>query len=152
MAAGADTRTHEDRRLLDVVLGCLLLGVLASSLLPRIALDTVFADGVVRLTDTASWTQLTPIAVVVIILLVSRRGITPRRRTREAVTLSVVMLIALAGNAQLNEHIVKPAFGVPRPNIVRLADTGVLGPDLPDAAAFYATGDKGARRVVLGDR
>ncbi len=151
MAIRAASEPATDRRLLGVVLGCLVLGVLLSGLLPRIALDTVLADIVVRLTDTASWTQLTAITVLVVVLIAARRGISRSRRTREAISLSVVMLIALAGNAQLNEHVVKPTFAVPRPNIVHLAETGVLGPELPDAAAFYATGDKGARRSVLGE-
>lgn len=153
MVAGTDdTLTRTERRVLGTVLGCLLVGVLLSPLLPRISLDTAFADSVVRLTDTASWRQLTPIAVVVVVFLVARPGLSSRRRTREAVGLSLVMLVVLAGNALLNENIVKPAFGIPRPNIVHLAESGVLGPDLPDTAAFYASGDKGARRVVLGTR
>lgn len=153
MVAGNDTTlTRKERRILGTVLGFLLFGVLLSPLLPRISLDTAFADAVVRLTDTASWRQLTPIAVFVVILLVVRPGLPNRRRAREAVGLSLVMLLALAGNALLNEDIVKPAFGVPRPNIVHLAESGVLGPDLPDATAFYAGGDKETRRVVLGDR
>ncbi|MDJ0925819.1 MAG: phosphatase PAP2 family protein, partial [Acidimicrobiia bacterium] len=58
----------------------------------------------------------------------------------------------LAGNGLLNEHVVKPAFGVPRPNIVELADGGLLGEDIPDAASFYAVGGKGDRREVLAER
>jgi phosphatidylglycerophosphatase B len=144
--------TRKEKRLLAVVLGCLIVGVISSPLLPRISLDTALADGIVRLTDTANWGQMTPITVVVIAILITRPGLPGRSRIGEAASLSLVMLIALAGNALLNEQIIKPAFGVPRPNIVFLAETGVLGPDLPDAAAFYASGDKQARRTVLGDR
>ena len=151
MVGGDATKTSRPDRF-RVVLGLLLAGCLASPLLPRIALDNVIADAVVRLTDTASWTQLTPISIGVIVILVARRGIPLTRRRREAISLSLVMLVTLAGSALLNEHLVKPAFGVPRPNIVQLAETGVLGADLPDAAAFYATGDKEERREVLGDK
>lgn len=153
MAIDADTpAVAADRRLLGIILVSLFIGAQLTPLLPRMALDTAFADWVDRLTDTASWTQLTPIAILSVVVLVSRRGITPRRRVREAATLSMVMLIALVGNALLNENVIKPAFGIPRPNIVTLAETGVLGPELPDAEAFYETGDKERRREVLGDR
>ena len=152
MGTGTATSSRLKGRALGIVLGSLLLGVLLSPLLPRMALDTAFADAVVRLTDTASWRQLTPIAVASIAFLVIRPGLSRRGRTRETLALSLVMLVALAGNARLNEHVVKPAFGVPRPNIVHLTESGQLGPDLPDAAAFYATGDKQTRREVLSER
>jgi phosphatidylglycerophosphatase B len=153
MVVDADAHpSGSDRRLLGIVLSCLYVGALLTPLLPRIALDTGFADAVVRLTDTASWTLLTPLAILAIVALVARRGSTHQRRIREAASLSLVMLIALAGNALLNEHVVKPAFGVPRPNIVHLTESGTLGPDLPDATAFYATGDKQTRREVLSER
>jgi phosphatidylglycerophosphatase B len=143
--------TSVDRKLLMVMLG-LLLGALLIPLLPRISLDTWFADAVVRLTDTASWTLMPLISIAAIVGLVARRGLPARRRLREAGAIALVMLIVLVGNALLNEHVVKPAFGIARPNIVTLAETGVLGPDLPDAATFYAVGDKEARRTVLRDR
>ena len=152
MVASSATSDRSAGRALIIILSALFLGALLSPLLPRIALNTAFADAVVRLTDTASWTQLTPIAVIAIAVLVARRTITQRRRIREAAALSLVMLVALAGNALLNENVVKPAFGVPRPNIVHLAESGALGPDLPDAGAFYATGDKQDRRDLLSER
>jgi hypothetical protein len=114
----------------------LMLGVLLIPLLPRISLDTWFADAVVRLTDTASWTHMTPISIVAIVIVVARRGLPARRRVREAGAMAAVMLVALAGNALLNENAVKPAFAVERPNIVTLAETGVLGSDFPDAETF----------------
>lgn len=134
-----------------VLLG-LMLGVLLIPLLPRISLDTRFADAVVRLTDTASWTQMTWISIAAIVILVSRGGLPAQRRLREAGAMALVMMIALVGNALLNENIVKPAFGIARPNIVTLAETGVLGPDFPNAATFYAVGDKDARRTVLREQ
>ncbi len=85
-------------------------------------------------------------------MLVSRDGIDSRRRTVEAMAVGFVLLIAVAGNAGLNEHVVKPLFGIPRPNIEALAEAGALGSDLPDAEAFYASGNKEARRAVLEER
>ncbi|MDJ0496308.1 MAG: phosphatase PAP2 family protein [Acidimicrobiia bacterium] len=139
----------DPKRLL--VLG-LVLGFLLIPLLPRISLDTWFADAVVRLTDTASWTLMTPISIVVIVTLVARRGLPAQRRVREAAAMALVMVVALAGNGQLNEQVVKPAIAIERPNIVTLAETGVLGSDFPDAETLYAVGDKEARRGVLRER
>lgn len=124
---------------------------LLSVLLPDIALNTGFADAVVRITDTAMWTQLPYLCFAAVVMVVSRRGLTRRRRSIEAGVIVAVMLLSLAGNAQLNEHIIKPLFGIARPNIVSLAESGALGSDFPDAESFYAVGDKGARRVVLGE-
>lgn len=128
-----------------------LVAVLLSPFLPRVELDTVFADVVVRLTDTATWTQLTPVSVAFVVILITRTGISNKRRSTEAGVLAAVMLVALVGNALLNEQIVKPLFDVPRPNIVALAEAGSLGEAFPDAATFYASGDKEARRDVLGE-
>jgi phosphatidylglycerophosphatase B len=85
-------------------------------------------------------------------MLVSRDGIDSRRRSVEAMAISVVVVIAVAGVAGLNEYVVKPLFGIPRPNIEALAEAGALGSDLPDAEAFYASGNKEARRAVLQER
>ncbi len=145
-ATTAGTPRADLRRL--VVLG-LILGFLLIPLLPRISLDTWFADAVVRLTDTASWTQMPLIAVAAIVVLAARPGLPARRRLREAGAMALVMVVALAGNGRLNEHVVKPAFAIERPNIVTLAETRVLGSDFPDAETFYAVGDKEARRSVL---
>ncbi|MDJ0924564.1 MAG: phosphatase PAP2 family protein [Acidimicrobiia bacterium] len=133
----------------------LLIGLLAASLLsfvlPEIALDTSLADGIVRITDTAYWKQMPLLCVVVLIILISRPGLTARRRSGEAGAIALAMLIALAGNALLNENVVKPAFGVHRPNIVDLAESGALGSDITDSDAFYAVGDKEARRELMGE-
>lgn len=134
------------------VLAVVGFAALLTPLLPEIALDTSLADAVVQVTDTGTWPQLGIIALVVVLVLSVRPEPEPRRRAREAVVLALTLPIALAGNGLLNEHVVKPAFGIPRPNIVTLAEDGVLGPDIPDAETFYAVGDKQARRDLLGDR
>lgn len=139
------------RRKLSIVVAAMIAAILPSSFLPTISLDTAFADGLVRLTDTATWPQMAMLSMAAVVLLISRGGVSPKRRSIDAGVLAAVMLIALVGNALLNEHIVKPAFAIPRPNIVELTEAGSLGPDYPDAESFYATGDKEARRSVLGD-
>ena len=120
--------------------------------LPEIDLDSVPADVIVRITDTGAWPQLTLLVVALTIVLVTRPGSDGKSRALETTLVLGVMLVALAGNGLLNEHVVKPAFGVPRPNIVELADDGLLGDEISDAASFYSVGDKGARREVLAER
>ena len=151
-AAAQSIRTTSVRRPMTGLLTVLFAASLLSFLLPDIALDTTFADMVVRLTDTGTWPLLAVIALMMVLALTLRPEYEARRRVQEALALALILPIALAGNGLLNEHVVKPAFGVPRPNIVELAENGVLGPEILDAESFYATGDKQARRDVLDDR
>ena len=120
---------------------------LLSYALPEIALDTSFADAVVVLTDTTYWGQLPIISGVVMLLIVSRAGLSARRRMVEAGSMIGAMLVVLLAWALVNEHLIKPAIASPRPNIVALAEAGELGVGSPDA--FYALGDKDERRDHL---
>jgi len=120
--------------------------------LPDIALDTGLADVMVRITDTGAWPQIVVLVAVLVAVLVLRPDLERPRRSSEAIVMLGVMLVALAGNGLFNEHLAKPAFGVPRPNIVELANTGLLGDDIPDADAFYSLGGKATRREVLAAR
>jgi phosphatidylglycerophosphatase B len=141
-----------DRNRLALVLGAILIAVLFSPWLPDLALNTGPADIVVVVTDTAAWPQLGLLGIAVVVAVISREGIKNRRRRGEASAFGLVLLVFLAGNAALNEYAVKPTVGIPRPNIEALAEGGVLGPGLPDAEAFYAIGNKAARREVLGEQ
>lgn len=152
MATSVQTSNPRLRRNIGFVLLPMFAAVLLSPSLPDIALDTLFADAVVRLTDTASWTQLTLLTIAAVVMVISRTGLSMRRRGAEAGVLAALMLVALVGNALLNEHIVKPFFSIARPNIVELAEMGTLGQDYPDAEAFYVSGDKETRRDILRDR
>lgn len=120
---------------------------LASYALPEISLDTRFADAVVALTDTTSWSLLPIISAVAVAVIVSRTGLSARRRAVEAGAMLGAMLVVLVAWALINEHLVKPVVASPRPNIVALAEAGELGVDSPDA--FYALGDKDDRRAHL---
>jgi phosphatidylglycerophosphatase B len=122
-----------------------------SALLPDVALDTAFADAVIRLTDTASIKLLPYLLLAMIAIVISRPGISTRRRTIEAATALVTMLLVGLTLTNFNEHGIKPLFGVPRPNIADLAESGALGPEYPDGDAFYAAGDKQDRREILGE-
>jgi len=139
-----------ERKQVVIVLSAILAAAFLSLALPDMALNTVFADAVVRVTDTASWPQLAILGAGVAGVVITRPGIGRRRRVFEAGAFALVLLLFLAGNAALNEYVVKPYFAVPRPNIEELADSGALGTDFPDADAFYTIGNKAARRRPLG--
>ncbi|HSF84033.1 MAG TPA: phosphatase PAP2 family protein [Acidimicrobiia bacterium] len=132
-----------------MLLVALVAAVLLVPFVPDIDLTTTLADATVALTDTAGGVGLAPLAALGVALVVTRRGIDWRQRSRETVALGVVLTVALVGGALMNEFVVKPAFDVPRPNIEQLATSGVLGPEINDGAAFYASGDKADRRLLL---
>ncbi|MFW2382413.1 MAG: phosphatase PAP2 family protein [Acidimicrobiales bacterium] len=73
-------------------------------------------------------------ATILILVMVTRPGLTPRRRVTELVVMAAVSLLVLYGGKLLNDHVVKPAVGVARPNIVQLADSDLLGMDVE---SFY---------------
>jgi phosphatidylglycerophosphatase B len=148
--AGVSTepRPFALRRLLAVLLPTFVL-VLPTFLLPSVPLDGELATLAVHVSDSGYWTGLPFICALVIALIVSRPGLTTRRRATEAGFMVIAMLVALAGNALLNENVIKPRFAVPRPDIVALTEAGSLEPEVDQPDEFYALGDKDARRVFL---
>jgi phosphatidylglycerophosphatase B len=83
-------------------------------------------------------------------LLVSRAGITWKQRALEASVIVLAVAILLGGGAYLNEHVIKPVFAVPRPNIIELAQTPPEKPILRiSAKEFYALPDKSSRSKYL---
>lgn len=151
MATTAETKASQaplPRRIAFVLIPTYLL-VLLSFVLPQIPLDGGFAAFVVRVADSATWDQLPLLCMASLILLTSRPGPPMRQRMIETGVIIVVMGGALGGNALLNEHLIKPSFHVPRPNIVALAEQDNLGPAVADGDGFYALGDKQARRDYL---
>jgi membrane-associated phospholipid phosphatase len=148
----ANQRPPLPRRVAVVLIPTYALVVLSFAL-PDIPLDGQLAEIVVRVADTGTWTQLPILCVIMVAVLVSRVGISGRRRALEAGVIIGVMLVSLAGNALLNEHVIKESLGVPRPNISALAEAGALGPEYPDGDAFYATNpSKDARREALAPK
>ena len=135
-----------------IILSSLLVVALLGALAPSVALDGLPADLVVRITDTASWGQMPWLSTAVLAMIVSRPGLTGKRRWAEGMSLALVMSLVLAGNGVLNEDVVKPFFAVPRPNIEAWAESGELGPDIENADVFYASGTKQERRLLLEDR
>jgi len=124
-------------------------GALLSMFLPAINLNSAFADLVVRLSDTAGAGLLPLAGIAVVIIVVTRRGRSRRRRIREAAVVLGVMIVVMAGGSVLNEGVIKPAVGVPRPNIVSLAESGTLGPEISTGDAFYDVGSVAQRRWLM---
>jgi len=92
------------------------------------------------------------VCAVMIGVAVGRGGLTRQRRSWEAGVMAGVLLVVLGGGAYLNEHVVKPIFRVPRPDIVELAHTPADAPALRmSAEAFYNMPDKAARSAYLTD-
>ena len=94
------------------------------------------------------------VGVLLLTVLLSRPGGSWKRRGIEAGVILVVLGVVLGGSAYLNEHYLKPALGIHRPNITQLAHTP---PDAPPAQtalgqtakAFYALPDKETRSEAL---
>jgi phosphatidylglycerophosphatase B len=89
------------------------------------------------------------IGVLMLVLLITRHGISGGRRALEATLIVTVVAIIAGGGATLNENGVKEALKVPRPNIVYLAGTDGAGPLGMSSEEFYGRGDKKARSELL---
>jgi len=146
------SRDRVATRGLAVVAAAVITGALLSFFLPSIGLNTGLADAVVRLTDTGGSGILPVFSLVMVVVVTSRPGLDPRRRLQEAAVLTAAMFLAMSGGSALNEQVIKPEIGVPRPNIVALAQSGVLGPEILDGDAFYDVGSIEQRRSVLTSR
>ena len=133
-------------------LACVILPawglLLLTFALPPFDLDGPVAVGAYWLAASGSLLGVPLIAAVMIAMVVGRAGIPARRRAGEAVVLTVSVVVVLGGVAYANEHLLKPQFAVPRPNIAALADAGALG---LSAEEFYTLPDKPVRSRHLRD-
>ena len=136
-------------RTLALILGPAYLLVLLAFLTPQVALDGGLGKAAVAVADSGSVHWLPTISVALLLVVISRPGLEIGRRLREGLSLLGCLLVFLAAMAWANEHLIKPAVAVPRPDIIALAESGQLG---MDPATFYGLGDKAARRVYLGPR
>ena len=89
------------------------------------------------------------VALVMLIILLSRDGIDSRRKLTETVIIVSTSLVLAGGGAAINEHLIKAEFKIPRPNIVWLAGQDAAGPLGLTAQQFYELGDKQTRREHL---
>ena len=101
---------------------------------PSVDLDSDLALAAWALAESGQTRGVTVMTMVLIVVLVARPGPSARRRTVEFAVLACVSLIALYGGKLANDHLVKPAIGVARPNIVELSERDLLGMDVH---AFY---------------
>jgi phosphatidylglycerophosphatase B len=120
--------------------------LLLSFWLPSINLDSSFAAWVVRWTNTGDVTSTILIGLALAGLLSFGRTLTWRRRLQELLIHILVLALLQGGGALVNEHLLKPLLAIPRPNIVWLAEQGVL--EMP-AEHFYSSMDRGERRTHL---
>jgi len=136
------------RRALKLLLPALAL-VIAIGFLPAVPLDSPIAQAAVWVADSGSAKVEPWIALLLLLIVVTRPGLALRTRVFEGVVLLGVLLLALGGMSLVNEHLIKPAMAIPRPNIIALAEQGVLGLNPDD---FYALGDKPVRSAYLAER
>lgn len=61
------------------------------------------------------------IVIFLMLLVVSRPGFSVKRRVAELLTMGMTILVLLSGGSAFNEYVIKPAFGIPRPQIIALA-------------------------------
>jgi phosphatidylglycerophosphatase B len=135
-------------RSLQILLPALAL-VIAIGFLPAVALDGSVARAAVWAAESGSERVVPWVALALLMIVVTRPGLALRTRVLESVVLLGLLLVALGGMSFANEHFIKPAMAIPRPNIMALADQGVLGLSTDE---FYALGDKPVRSAFLAER
>lgn len=137
------------RRALWIMLPAFLLVVALGAFVPAIPLDGWLASAAVRVADSGSAKVEPVVALILLAIVITRPGLAMRTRVFEGVVLLGLLMVALGGMAWANEHLIKPTLAIPRPNIVALAEQGVLGMNPAD---FYALGDKPERSAYLAER
>jgi phosphatidylglycerophosphatase B len=118
----------------------------ASALLPALDLTGLIALVALAFSNSAQRYGMPFVVLAYLALIVTRSGLDRRSRLREGGAMVVALALFLVVGAELNEHVVKPAFASPRPDIVELAERGVL-PIAPNR--FYELGGKRERREYL---
>ena len=91
------------------------------------------------------------VILLILLLLVSRAGISAQQRWKEACIIILITVISAGGGAAINEHLIKPALKLPRPNIEWLADDNGSGLLQMSSQEFYALGDKAERSTLLAN-
>lgn len=101
---------------------------------PNVDLTGTFATVAWGFAESGQTLGIVGIAAVLLAVFVTRPGPSGRRRWVELAVVIVVSVGFLYGGKLVNDHVVKPAIGTARPNIVELADAGVLEMTVDD---FY---------------
>jgi phosphatidylglycerophosphatase B len=126
-----------------------VLPMVDSTRAPYFDLTQTFAQLAYWLSQSGGKFGAPIVAVLMLTLLVTRGGITFQRRWKESGVVVLIAAICAGGGAALNEHIVKAQLKIPRPNIIWLAGENGTGPLGMTPDAFYAIGNKAARRKPL---
>jgi phosphatidylglycerophosphatase B len=130
-----------------LIVSLLAWGTLWISLvLPAIRLDSSLSLWTWRLTMTGGFLGATLVSIACAVLLALRTSRARGRIARELMTHVIVLGILLGGGALANEYLLKPAFTVPRPNVIHLAEDGTLG---MSAEIFYSSIGKEERQAHL---
>lgn len=117
---------------------------------PNIDLTGTLALAAYWVSESGGKFGIPVIGTLMIVCLVSRPGLSARQRIFEILAIVLVVATFLGGGAYLNEHVVKPAFRVPRPNIIELAPRRSVPPVLRmTAEEFYRLPDKASRSEYL---
>jgi phosphatidylglycerophosphatase B len=129
-----------------VLAGSLWCPLVDSTRAPYFDLTSNFAMVVYWITQSGGKFGMPFVGVTMLMLLITRHGISTERRVVECVVVVIVLAVCAGGGAMLNEHGLKTVLQVPRPNVVYLAGSGRLEMSPEE---FYAQGDKQARREPL---
>jgi len=117
-----------------------------STIAPYFDLTQPFAQFAYWLSFSGGTTGIPFVILLMLILLISRTGISSQQRWKETCIIVIFTTLFAGGGALFNEHVLKPQLKLPRPNIMWLAENGALG---ITAEELYAIGNKKSRRVPL---
>jgi phosphatidylglycerophosphatase B len=118
--------------------------------LPPIDLAGPLAQAAFWISESGGIRGTPAIAIGMTVLLLSRGGLSGKRRGAELLVVVLTLAILFGGAAYLNEYVVKPFFAVPRPDIVELAKSPPQAPVLKKSAEqFYAMPTKALRSEYL---
>ena len=105
-----------------------LLPLVDSTRAPYFDLTSTFSQLVYWLSQSGGKLGVSIVAVLMLTLLITRRGITFQRRWKEAGIVVLIAAICAGGGAALNEYSLKEQLKTPRPNIIWLAGENGSGP------------------------
>ena len=126
-----------------------MLPMLDSTTSPYFDLTQTFSQLAYWLSQSGGKLGVPVIAILMLMLLVTRGVITFQRRWKESSVVVLIAAICAGGGAAFNENIVKAQLKIPRPNIIWLAGDNGSGPLGMTPEDFYESGDKEARRKPL---
>jgi phosphatidylglycerophosphatase B len=125
-----------------------LVPILDSTRAPYFDLSSWFALLTYGITETGGTAGAFIVGVLMLVILITRAGVSRSRRLLEAGVIACFVIILVGGGAAINEYVIKPMFENPRPNIVYLAGADGAGSLGMPVSEFYAL-DKEERRKHL---